>query len=125
MADSWFRRLLGAPDRSGRRQNPARTPEPVRASTASRTNAFQAVGIIACSQRCSAVGKAQGVRFLARQAPSLPLADCNRAANCCCRFEKFADRRGMEQRSPYYNAASYSFAGAEKRGSGGRRSGDR
>jgi len=125
MADSWFRRLLGAPDRSGRRQNPVRTPEPARASTVSRTNAFQAVGVIACSQGCSAVGQAKGVRFLARQAPRLPLPDCDRAANCRCRFEKFADRRTLVQRSPYNNAALYISAGAEKRGNRDRRSGDR
>ncbi len=125
MADSWFRRLLGAPDSSGRRQNPLRTTEPARPATASRTNAFQAVGVIARSQGCPAVGAVQGVRFLARQAPRLPLPDCDRAASCRCRFEKFADRRTLVQRSPYNNATLFNIAGAEKRGNRGRRSGDR
>ena len=95
MADSWFRKLLGPPDPSGRRRKPLSTPESARPTTASRTNPYQAVGVVACSRACAAVGQVQGVRFLARQAPRLPLPDCDRAATCTCRFEKHADRRAL------------------------------
>ncbi len=130
MVDSWFRRLLGAPDAVGRRHKSPPVPQPATASSsrpavASRTNAFQAVGVVACSQACSAVGRVRGVRFLARQAPRLPLPDCDRAARCGCRFEKYADRRTTVQRSPYSNSAMVSFGGAERRRARGRRGDDR
>jgi hypothetical protein len=125
MADSWFRKLLGAPDPSGRRRKPIVLPEPARPSTASRTNPFQAVGILACSQACPAAAQVQGSRFLARQAPRLPLAGCDRAGRCRCRFEKYADRRSLVQRSPYSNPGVVSYGGAERRRLRGRRAGDR
>jgi hypothetical protein len=126
MADSWFRKLLGPPDPSGRRRKPLAAPEPPRpATTASRTNPYQAVAIIACSRACAAAAQVQGVRFLARQAPRLPLADCDRTGTCACRFEKHADRRAVVQRSPYNNSGVVSFGGAERRRLRGRRATDR
>lgn len=125
MADSWFRKLLGPPDPSGRRRKPFAVPEPARPSSASRTNAYQAVGVIACSRACQAVAQVQGQRFLARQAPRLPLPDCDRAASCSCRFEKYADRRSVAQRSPYNNASGFTYGGTERRRLRGRRAGDR
>jgi len=125
MADSWFRKLLGPADSSGRRRKPRPGPEPAGPTVASRTNPYQAVGVIACSQACAAVGQVQGVRFLVRQAPRLPLSDCDRAARCACRFEKYVDRRTAMQRSPYSNSAMLSFGGAERRRTRGRRAMDR
>lgn len=125
MADSWFRRLLGPPDPSGRRRKPPTAPEAGCPTVASRTNPYQAVGVIACIRACAAVGQVQGVRFLARQAPRLPLADCDRVARCACRFEKFADRRDSVQRSPYSNSGMVSFGGAERRRTRGRRATER
>lgn len=125
MADSWFRRLLGPPDATGRRRKPLAAPGPVRPTTASRTNPYQAVAIIACSRACAAVAAVHGVRFLARQAPRLPLADCDRPGNCACRFEKHADRRAVVQRSPYNNSGVVSYGGAERRRLRGRRDQDR
>jgi hypothetical protein len=125
MADSWFRKLLGPPDSSGRRRKPLATPEPARTTSASRTNPYQAVAIIACSRGCAAVAQVQGVRFLARQAPRLPLPDCDRPGGCACRFEKHADRRNLVQRSPYSNSGVVSYGGAERRRLRGRRATDR
>jgi hypothetical protein len=125
MADSWFRKLLGPADPSGRRRKPLSAPEPVRPTTASRTNAYQAVAVIACSRACGAAAAVQGARFLARQAPRLPLPDCDRPGNCACRFEKHADRRTTVQRSPYNNFGVVSYGGAERRRVRGRRATDR
>jgi hypothetical protein len=119
------------PDPAGRRRQPLRVPAPAGVATAphaqsvSRTNAFQAVSVIACQQACAAASKAQGQRFLARQAPRLPLIDCSRPGDCRCRFEKFADRRRGPQRSPYTSMDSPSFGGVEKRRNRGRRVTDR
>jgi len=125
MADSWFRKLLGPADPSGRRRKPLSVPDPARATTASRTNPYQAVAVIACSRACAAAADAQGLRFLARQAPRLPLPDCDRPGNCACRFEKHADRRAVVQRSPYNNSGIVSHGGAERRRLRGRRVSDR
>jgi hypothetical protein len=129
MAESWLSRLLRrSPDPSLRRRVP---PPPVaqgaaaRPSTASRTNPYQAVSVIACPQACAAACEAQGQRFLARQAPRLPLPGCDRAAACRCRFEKFFDRRTVQQRSPYNNPDAIGYGGAEKRRNRGRRATDR
>ncbi|MCU0758280.1 MAG: hypothetical protein MUF07_03645 [Steroidobacteraceae bacterium] len=129
MAESWLSRLLRrAPDPAARRRPP---PPPVvagataRAPTTSRTNSYQAVSVIACPQACAAACEAQGQRFLARQAPRLPLPGCDRPASCRCRFEKFADRRTAQQRSPYNNPHAIGYGGAEKRRNRGRRSTDR
>ncbi len=125
MADSWFRKLLGPPDPSGRRHKPLAAPEPVRPSAASRTNPYQAVAVIACSRACAAAARVQGLRFLARQAPRLPLPECDRPGGCACRFEKHADRRAVAQRSPYNNSGVVSYGGAERRRLRGRRTTDR
>ena len=129
MSESWFSRLLfRKPDRAGRRRAP---PPPVpagaqpRPPTASRTNAFQAVGVVPCAQACSAAAVVRGQRFLARQAPRLPLFGCDHSASCQCRFEKFQDRRHRQQRLPFNNPHGLSFGGVEKRRDPGRRKTDR
>lgn len=125
MADSWFRKLLGSADHSGRRHKSFGVAEPTPASPPSRLNRYQAVSVIACNKACNAVAGVQGVRFLARQAPRLPLMDCDRPDLCRCRFEKYQDRRSAVQRSPYSNSTMVSFGGAERRGGRGRRGTDR
>ena len=53
---------------------------------------FQAVEVKRGIDACQAAEALEGQRFLARQAPALPLPDCDRSA-CNCRYRKFADRR--------------------------------
>ncbi len=131
MAGSWLSRLLGRSAepsvRPRRMAAPARTSaaEPARPSTASRTNPYQAVSVLACPRACATAGEVQGQRFLARQAPRLPLPGCDRPAACRCRFEKFTDRRTVQQRSPYNSLHGLGYGGAEKRRNRGRRGSDR
>lgn len=125
MADSWFSRLLArSPDPAGRLRKPP-PPGPARPATTSRTNLYQAVGVVAGGQACAAACAVRGVRFLARQAPQLPLPDCDRQDRCRCRFEKFVDRRALMQRSPYAHFVAASFGGVDQRHSHGRRTSDR
>jgi len=130
VASSWFSRLLGRPaDPPGRRRLPLpatpSAPSSARPATASRTNPFQAVGVVAGARPCAAALGTRGVRFLARQSPRLPLPECDRCDQCRCRFEKFIDRRMHQQRVPFTNLAAVSFAGVEQRGNRGRRGTDR
>ncbi|MCP5472417.1 MAG: hypothetical protein H7A18_10135 [Sinobacteraceae bacterium] len=127
---SWLSRLLGrtaaAPVRARRapeaRVSPAGSSHP---SNPPRVNAYQAVSVLACPHACAAACQVQGQRFLARQAPQLPLADCARPSTCRCRYQKFVDRRSSQQRSPYNNPMALGYASHEKRRNRGRRAGDR
>ena len=73
----------------------ARSPQPAKASPPGRTaeRAYPGVEIIplkgAC---CDAVRALAGQRLLARDAPMLPLRECDQTA-CGCRYQRFPDRR--------------------------------
>lgn len=58
---------------------------------------FRGVVIRQGSHTCAAVQQLAGTRFLAKEAPRLPLNDCNVAA-CQCRFAHFDDRREDDRR---------------------------
>ena len=96
--------------------------EPVRAHRA--RNPFHAVSIT-CSRRqvCGAARGLTGQRFLAAEAPSLPLASCDSAA-CACRYEHHEDRRFDPRRAADEGRAEHPYAGAERRGHRGRRRND-
>ena len=61
---------------------------------------FRAVTVQARSGACKAAIALQDQVFLAREAPSLPLAGCN-AGNCGCRYQYLDDRRQEDRRSLY------------------------
>jgi hypothetical protein len=54
---------------------------------------FAAVAIRPGANSCQAARAARGQRFLATEAPILPLESCNRCATCECTYAHFADRR--------------------------------
>jgi len=78
---------------------------------------------------CDAVKKLEGKRFLAKEAPTLPLQECN-AEECHCRYDHFKDRRNSpeEDRRNKHGTAQNIIQNAnqlsERRGSRGRRSTD-
>jgi len=49
---------------------------------------------------CAASRRLAGQRFLASQAPQLPLSGCSQA-NCNCVYQHFEDRRHHTRRDPY------------------------
>jgi hypothetical protein len=61
---------------------------------------YRAVTIQAKLGACKAAIALQDQVFLAREAPSLPLAGCN-ASTCSCRYNHLYDRRQDDRRSPY------------------------
>jgi hypothetical protein len=62
---------------------------------------FHAVSIKYGKDACSAARNLTGQRFLASEAPRLPLPGCD-AAVCECRFTHHEDRRsGKDRRSPF------------------------
>lgn len=88
---------------------------------------YHAVSVVPGSYACSAVNEIAGKRFLASEAPELPLPGCS-AKNCECHFAHFRDRRsGRDRRSPFGSgglaAASGKYA-KERRQRGNRRKED-
>lgn len=66
-----------------------------------KTSKFHAVSIRPSADACTAAKALAGFRFLASEAPHLPLVNCD-APQCDCQFTHYADRRsGRERRSPF------------------------
>jgi len=63
-------------------------------SRAERVNhLFHGVEIVAPAGCCQAARQQVGQRFLSEEAPLLPLAGCDRATRCVCKYRHFTDRR--------------------------------
>jgi len=81
---------------------------------------YHAVSIKPGAYACSAANELAGDRFLASEAPSLPLPGCD-ADDCDCHFTHHKDRRiGKDRRSPFTSggiaAATGTFAGERRKG---------
>jgi hypothetical protein len=63
-------------------------------------------------------------RFLAGEAPTLPLQECTTREDCGCHYASFTDRRLTERREKSFSS-NRCFAGPERRRTHGRRSSDR
>lgn len=103
------------------RKAPASTrPEPP-ANTASL--AFYAASVVPDEAACAAALATAGQRYLASEAPRIPLPDCTKPLQCQCRLARFNDRRRTDRR----DALSFSrwYSGIERRRGPGRRSSDR
>ena len=53
--------------------------------------------IAAPASACEAAQACKGKRYLSREAPRLPLADCD-TTQCECKYRHFPDRRGSPRR---------------------------
>ena len=81
---------------------------------------YHAVSVKPGAYACSAANNIAGQRFLASQAPSLPLPECD-ASECDCHFVHHNDRRtGKDRRSPFTSggvaAATGTFSGERRKG---------
>ena len=84
----------------GRRERPVAVPPKVTRpeERVSIVNPFHAASIKAGPRCCHAAGSMAGMRFLSREAPRLPLPQCDVAA-CECRYVHHDDRRGDPRRA--------------------------
>jgi hypothetical protein len=83
------------------RQIKQKNPEQKQASTTrGATEDFRSVTIRTKLEACNAAIALKDQVFLAREAPSLPLAECD-AMNCACRYRYLDDRRQEDRRTPY------------------------
>lgn len=70
-----------------------------------RADSHQGVTIRPCLEACAVVAAQRGQRYLASEAPELPLAGCD-TRKCGCRYRYHADRRSNEDRRYAYSQAS-------------------
>ena len=107
----FYRQGLDKPEeRKDRRVSPA----------LKNSSKYHAVSIKPGAYACSAANDLAGERFLASEAPSLPLPGCD-ATECDCHFNHHKDRRsGKDRRSPFTSggiaAATGTFAGERRKG---------
>jgi hypothetical protein len=75
---------------------------------------FSAVQIRPRMGACRAAQLLQGHPFLAKNAPALPLRECN-AARCSCAFSKLPDRRSDGRRLGHHGLHTTLFVAANRR----------
>jgi hypothetical protein len=69
-------------------------------SSRAASSDYRAVTVKTRLGACNAAIALQDQIFLAREAPSLPLAECD-VGNCACRYRYLDDRRQDDRRTPY------------------------
>jgi hypothetical protein len=111
---SFLGRLLGR-FRSAPRHQP---------SPAAPLRPFQAIAIHRGVPCCELARKFGEHRFLAKDAPALPLRGCTMPERCQCRYLKYKDRRTEARRMVDFGLAARLFDGKERRARNGRRSTD-
>jgi len=111
--------LLGLPN------PPDATAKPVAKQQPKTVPSHHAVSIATGPRCCEAARTLRGERFLSREAPKLPLKDCDRA-DCACRYEHHKDRREALRRARDMGVAIDGWVEKDKRGKQmrGRRKGD-
>ena len=59
---------------------------------------WRAVSVVPGGIACELALQLRGRRFLTREAPRLPLTECNRQNECQCKYQHLPDRRGSSRR---------------------------
>jgi hypothetical protein len=115
---SFFSKLFSSPNSSSAKLN-------AKAVTSSPPSAFQSVSILQGPKACCASKDLAKVRFLAKQAPALPLAKCSMQDQCHCRYVKHMDRRTEARRLiDVVGMSALLFESQERRAKAGRRKSD-
>jgi hypothetical protein len=81
---------------------------------------WHAVTIAASASACPAAQACKGKRYLSRNAPRLPLAECD-STRCECKYRHFPDRRGSPRRHDEMGGAPQVRHKNSRRTSRGRR----
>jgi hypothetical protein len=88
------------------------------------TNPWHAVAIRSPQPACPAAAKLGKRRFLSREAPTLPLADCPAPQKCRCIYQHFDDRRTLSRRAADEGRPAPPYNGNDRRCAPGRRKTD-
>lgn len=101
-----WRLLVGSAHRGHRERNALTSSSPLREAAQKQvpSAAYKAVTVRICTSPCKAALAIRGQAFLQREAPHLPLPDCDRA--CHCKYAEHDDRRiNKDRRYPAKNYA--------------------
>jgi len=60
---------------------------------------WHAVSVVLQPTSCAAATLCRSKKFLSTQLPALPMRDCDRAANCPCKYKHYDDRRSGRRRA--------------------------
>ena len=90
-------------------------PRPKEGARAKEGGRFAAVQIRPRLEACRAAQAIEGVRFLAKDAPALPLPKCSEKKTCSCVFSKLPDRRTGGRRLAAGGLHSTLFISANRR----------
>lgn len=86
---------------------------------------YQAVSIRFNPRACDAVKRSDQQRFLAMEAPNLPVRDCSKPSGCKCRYRHHPDRRDGMRRDTDFGLPGIFWTATERRdGPRGRRADD-
>lgn len=94
--------------RRGRPEQPAPTEKK---KSGGRFGAVEIHTRLGC---CDAARALEGQRFLAKEAPALPLPDCT-SRQCACKFGKLSDRRTEDRRLEHGAISSSLFMASNRR----------
>lgn len=86
---------------------------------------FQAISIYRGVEACPPAKRFSEHRFLAKDAPTLPLPGCTMPETCQCKYLKHKDRRSYQRRAQDFTSTSRIYVGPDRRTLRGRRSTDR
>lgn len=82
---------------------------------------FQAISIFRGIKACALANQLSEQRFLAKDAPPLPLPGCTMPESCECVYLKHRDRRAAQRRVIDFSASQRLYTGKERRVLKGRR----
>jgi hypothetical protein len=97
-----------------RRQAESRAAPPLPPTNAKAGGRFGAVEIRSRGAACRAAHAIRGHRFLAKDAPSLPLQGCT-LEQCACSFSKLKDRRSEGRRLDHGGLSASLFVATNRR----------
>ena len=89
-----------------------------------RIEPWSAVRIAPDGEACAKARALNNKRFLARDAPALPLKGCTRSVACNCTYRHYVDRRAGARREAGPSAGRSVRAPVERRATRGRRGSD-
>ena len=84
---------------------------------------WHAVSIVGGTHACAATAEIRGKRFLAAEAPRMPLPKCTIPKRCTCTYRHFSDRRARQRRASDRGMLG-KHVGRERREKRGRRAED-
>ena len=89
-------------------------PEPKPVAAKKAVNSYHSVTVAPGLRACAAVRAMRDRRFLSREAPVLPLKQCD-SAECTCRYEHYDDRRKSLRRAHDLGVSIDGHEGDERR----------